>query len=93
MGDIRRLLREARASVPRSLSRTLACGQAAKACNPITEVANVAAIPEAMNLAARFGVDRVRLPTALAGGIAGIARMYAPPGFVRPDQSQGDPKR
>lgn len=56
------------------------CGHAAKACNQMINVANAAAIAEAMNLASRFGVDPRRLPAALAGGYAdsGFLRHYGP---------------
>ncbi len=56
------------------------CGQATKACNQMINVANAAAISEAMNLASRFGIDPALLPTALAGGFAdsGLLRNFGP---------------
>lgn len=56
------------------------CGQATKACNQMINVANAAAISEAMNLASRFGLDPARLPGALAGGFAdsGLLRNFGP---------------
>ncbi len=56
------------------------CGQLTKACNQMINVANAAAIAEAMNLASRFGVDHRRLPAALAGGFAdsGMLRHFGP---------------
>lgn len=56
------------------------CGQATKACNQMINVANAAAISEAMNLASRFGIDPALLPVALAGGFAdsGLLRHYGP---------------
>lgn len=58
----------------------LGCGQATKACNQMINVANAAAISEAMNLASRFGIDPALLPAALAGGFAdsGLLRNYGP---------------
>lgn len=56
------------------------CGQATKACNQMINVANSAAIAEAMNLASRYGIDPRLLPVALAGGFAdsGFLRHYGP---------------
>lgn len=56
------------------------CGQATKACNQMINVANAAAISEAMNFASRFGIDPRLLPVALAGGFAdsGVLRHYGP---------------
>lgn len=58
----------------------LGCGQATKACNQMINVANAAAISEAMNLASRFGIDPALLPAALAGGFAdsGLLRHFGP---------------
>lgn len=49
------------------------CGQIAKACNQMINFGNAAAIAEAMNLAARLGLDPRCLPQALAGGFADSA--------------------
>jgi 3-hydroxyisobutyrate dehydrogenase len=56
------------------------CGQATKACNQMINFANSAAIAEAMNLAARFGMDPALLPQALSGGFAdsGFLRHFGP---------------
>ena len=56
------------------------CGQVTKACNQMINVANAAAISEAMNLASRFGIDPALLPVALAGGFAdsGLLRNFGP---------------
>src|SRR5690606_4354135 len=48
-------------------------GQAAKTVNQMLIGASVAAVAEALNFAARFGVEAGRLPDALAGGWADSA--------------------
>jgi 3-hydroxyisobutyrate dehydrogenase-like beta-hydroxyacid dehydrogenase len=45
-------------------------GQATKACNQLINFVGMAAVAEALNLAAGFGIDVDRLPQALAGGFA-----------------------
>jgi 3-hydroxyisobutyrate dehydrogenase-like beta-hydroxyacid dehydrogenase len=45
-------------------------GQATKACNQIINFGTVAAIAEAYNVAAHFGLDADKLPEAIAGGFA-----------------------
>lgn len=45
-------------------------GQACKVCNQMIVGAEIAAIAEALNFAARFGVEAARLPDCLAGGWA-----------------------
>jgi 3-hydroxyisobutyrate dehydrogenase len=45
-------------------------GQACKTCNQLIVGAEIAAIAEALNFAARFGVEAARLPDCLAGGWA-----------------------
>jgi len=45
-------------------------GQVTKLCNQVIVGCTIAVIAEALNLAARGGVDAARLPEALAGGYA-----------------------
>jgi 3-hydroxyisobutyrate dehydrogenase-like beta-hydroxyacid dehydrogenase len=45
-------------------------GQATKACNQLINFVGMAAVAEALHLAAGFGIDVDRLPRALAGGFA-----------------------
>lgn len=56
------------------------CGQATKACNQMINYGTTAIISEAMNFAARFGMNPSMLPDALAGGFAdsSILRNYGP---------------
>jgi 3-hydroxyisobutyrate dehydrogenase len=55
-------------------------GQAAKACNQMVSFATAAVLAEALNLAARLGLDVARLPEAMEGGLAdsAVLRRYAP---------------
>jgi 3-hydroxyisobutyrate dehydrogenase len=45
-------------------------GQAAKACNQMISFGTAAVLAEALNLAARLGLDVARLPQAIEGGFA-----------------------
>ncbi|MEO8296931.1 MAG: NAD(P)-dependent oxidoreductase [Burkholderiales bacterium] len=58
----------------------IGCGQATKLCNQMINCGTVAIVSEAMDLAARFGMDPAKLPEALAGGFAdsSILRNYGP---------------
>ena len=51
----------------------IGAGQACKTCNQLIIGAEIAAIAEALNFAARFGVEAARLPDCLAGGWADSA--------------------
>ena len=55
-------------------------GQAAKACNQMVSFGTAAVLAEALNLAAKLGLDVARLPQALEGGLAdsAVLRRYAP---------------
>jgi len=55
-------------------------GQAAKACNQMVSFGTAAVLAEALNLAARLGLDVARLPEAMEGGLAdsAVLRRYAP---------------
>lgn len=46
------------------------CGMATKACNQILNFGTGAVVAEALNFAARFGIDPGLLPEAVAGGFA-----------------------
>jgi 3-hydroxyisobutyrate dehydrogenase-like beta-hydroxyacid dehydrogenase len=54
-------------------------GQATKACNQLINYVSVAAVAEALHVAAGFGLDVEKLPEALSGGFADnpILREYA----------------
>ncbi|MEX3761247.1 NAD(P)-dependent oxidoreductase [Paraburkholderia phenoliruptrix] len=76
-------------------------GQTAKLCNQTIVTATIAAIAEAVSLAARSGIDAARLPEALAGGWADsvllqsfVPRMtqggFAPIGALRTLQKDVD---
>ena len=55
-------------------------GQAAKACNQMVSFGTAAVLAEALNLAARLGLDVAQLPQAMEGGLAdsAVLRRYAP---------------
>jgi 3-hydroxyisobutyrate dehydrogenase len=46
------------------------CGQLAKACNQLVNFGNALAVAEAMNLAARSGLDPLVLPRAMSGAFS-----------------------
>ncbi|AFT85553.1 2-hydroxy-3-oxopropionate reductase [Paraburkholderia phenoliruptrix] len=79
----------------------IGAGQTAKLCNQTIVTATIAAIAEAVSLAARSGIDAARLPEALAGGWADsvllqsfVPRMtqggFAPIGALRTFQKDID---
>ncbi len=51
-------------------------GQAAKACNQMVSFGTAAVLAEALNLAARLGLDVARLPEAMEGGLADSAVLH-----------------
>ncbi|WP_161799028.1 NAD(P)-dependent oxidoreductase [Caenimonas sp. SL110] len=55
-------------------------GQAAKACNQMVSFGTAAVLAEALNLAAKLGLDVAHLPEAMEGGLAdsAVLRRYAP---------------